>query len=160
MDNLLKLLSENSNLTTKELAMLLGEPEEYIIKQIKEYEDTGVITGYRATINWEKVPDPEATAIIELKVTPKRETGFDEIAERVMQFEEVDTVYLMAGSFDLLVIVKGKTVGEVAMFVAQKLSTLDSVLSTNTHFLLKTYKESGIDIFNSELEEDKRRLIL
>lgn len=160
MDKLLKLLSENSNLTSKELALLLGEPQEYIEKQIAEYENTGVITGYRATINREKVVDPDTVAIIELRVAPKKETGFDEIAQRVMSFEEVESVYLMAGGFDLMVFVRGKSVSDVAMFVAQKLSTLDSVLSTNTHFLLKTYKESGNNFFCDDFEDDKRSLIL
>lgn len=159
MDKILKLLGENSNLTASELALLLGEPEEYVSKQIKEYEDQGVIAGYRATINWEKVSDPEVTAIIELKVKPKQDKGFEAIAEKVMAFEEVDTVYLMAGAFDLLVIVKGKTVVDVASFVAQKLSPLETVLSTSTHFLLKRYKEFGVNFHNEE-EEDKRSLIL
>lgn len=160
MDKLLKLLSEDSTLTEKELALLLDEPQQYVQKQIAEYENTGVITGYKAIINREKIKDVGTKAMIELKVTPKKETGFDEIAQRVMSFEEVDTVYLMAGSFDLMVIVNGKTVSEVAMFVAQKLSTLDSVLSTNTHFLLKAYKESGVNFCSAEGEEDKRSLVL
>ncbi|GHU81973.1 AsnC family transcriptional regulator [Clostridia bacterium] len=160
MDKLLKLLSENANLTTNELALLLDEPEDYISSQINEYENSGVIMGYRATINREKVADAGTTAIIELKVTPKRDSGFDEIAARVMSFEEVDTVYLMAGSFDLLVIVRGETVQQVAMFVAQKLSTLESVLATNTHFLLKTYKESGSSFYEDDSLGDKRSLIV
>lgn len=160
MDKLLKILSENSNLSTKELALMLDEPEQYIKEQIKEYENSGVITGYKALINREKVKEPGTTAIIELKVAPKKETGFDEIAEKVMRFEEVDTVYLMAGSFDLMVTVNGKSVSDVAMFVAKKLSTLDSVLSTSTHFLLKTYKESGVSFTSDEDVNDKRSLVL
>lgn len=159
MDKILKLLGENSNLTAGELALLLGEPEEYVSKQIKEYEDQGIIAGYRAIINMEKVSDPEVTAIIDLKVKPKQDKGFEAIAEKVMAFEEVDTVYLMAGAFDLLVIVKGKSVGEVASFVAQKLSPLETVQSTSTHFLLKRYKEFGVNFHNEE-EEDKRSLVL
>ncbi|HHZ06918.1 MAG TPA: Lrp/AsnC family transcriptional regulator [Clostridiales bacterium] len=160
MDKLLKLLSENSKLTTGEIAVMLNEPEEYIIKQIKEYEKQGVITGYRAVVNWGKVTDAPATALIELKVTPKRDTGFDEIANKLMSFDEVDTVRLMAGAFDFLVTVKAKTITEIAMFVANKLSTLDSVVSTGTYFMLKTYKDSGVSFDNDESEDDKRSLVL
>src|SRR5574344_689623 len=106
MDKLLKLLSENSKLTSKELAMMLNEPEEYISKQIKEYEDRGVITGYRAVVDWSKIDEEDTKAVIELKVTPKRDTGFDEVAHKLCSFEEVDSVSLIAGSFDFLVTVR------------------------------------------------------
>lgn len=160
MDKILQILSENSNLTYKEIATMLNEPEDYVEKQIKQYEKDGVIKGYKAVIDYDKVKGAGATAYIELKVTPQKDTGFDEIAKQVMAFDEVETVYLMAGSFDLLVRVKGENVTEIAMFVARKLSTLDSVLSTNTHFQLKTYKENGIVFFDEDDEEDRRSIIL
>ena len=139
---------------------MINEPEDYVEKQIKQYEQDGIIRGYRAVIDYDKVKDAGATAFIELKVTPKKDTGFDEIAKQVMAFEEVENVYLMAGSFDLMVRVNGENVTEIAMFVAKRLSTLDGVLATNTHFQLRTYKESGIIIFDEEDQEDKRSIIL
>ena len=105
MDKLLEILRENSSFTTKELALMLGEPEDYITAQIKEYEQTGVIKGYQAIVDFDKVPDAGVTAIIDLKVTPERETGFDTIASKIMSFEEVRSLYLMAGSYDFAVFV-------------------------------------------------------
>lgn len=160
MDKLLGILSENSDLSVKELSALLNEPEDYIEKQIKQYEKDGVIKGYKAIIDYDKVKGASATAIIEMKVMPKKDTGFDEIAKQVMSFEEVDTVYLMAGAFDLMVYVKGETLTDIAMFVARRLSTLDGVISTNTHFHLRTYKKSGINFFDEDKENDDRRSIV
>lgn len=160
MNKLLKILSENSNLSAKEIAAMLGEPEDYIEKQIRQYEKDGTIKGYKAIIDYDKVKGASATAFIEMKVTPKKDTGFDEIAKQVMAFDEVETVYLMAGAFDLMVLVKGESVTEIAMFVARRLSTIEGVLATNTHFQLKTYKESGIVFFDEESEKDQRSIIL
>lgn len=160
MDRLLQILSENSSFTTEELALMLGEPEDYIKAQIKEYEARGVIKGYKALINWEAVPDSGVTAIIELKVAPKKETGFDEMAERVMNFEEVESVYLMAGGYDLAITVKGATIQDVASFVSKRLSTIDGVLSTATHFMLKRYKEGGVSLIDTETQGDKRSIVL
>lgn len=161
MDKLLEILSENSSFTTKELSMMLGEPEDSISAKIKEYEQAGVIKGYHAIIDWEKVPNASVTALIELKVTPQKETGFDLIAQRVMEFEEVSTLHLMAGSrYDLAVIVKGKTMQDVASFVARKISCIDGVLSTATHFMLKTYKDSGVEIIDKESDTDGRSMVL
>ena len=161
MDKLLEILSENSSFTTKELAMMLGEPENYISAKIKEYEQSGIIKGYHAIVNWANVPDAGVTALIELKVTPQKETGFDLIAQRVMEFEEVSTLHLMAGSrYDLAVIVRGKTMQDVASFVARKISCIDGVLSTATHFMLKTYKDSGVELENKENITDGRSMVL
>ena len=160
MDKILSLLRENSQLSYSEIATMINEPEDYVEKQIKQYEKDGVIRGYRAVIDYDKVKDSGARAFIELKVTPRKDTGFDETAKQVMAFEEVETVYLMAGSFDLLVRVKGESVTDIAMFVAKKLSTLDGVLSTNTHFQLKTYKDSGMVLFDDENTKDQRSIIL
>ena len=135
MDKLLKLLSENSGFTTAEIAAMLGEPEDYIKAQIKEYENSGVIKGYQAVVNWDMVDDSYVEALIELQVTPKKETGFDEMAELCMGFEEVESLYLMAGTYDF-------------------------VLSTGTHFIMRRYKDRGACLFSDEEKRDGRHLIL
>lgn len=159
MDKLLKILSENSNLTTKELSLMLGEPEDYIVAQIKEYESTGVIRGYRAVVNWDEVPDSGVVALIELKVAPQLQKGFDEFAERVLSFEEVESVYLMAGSYDLLLTVKGQSIQDVSSFVAKQLAAMDGILSTATHFMLKRYKENGVSLVDVD-KKDGREMVL
>ncbi len=153
MDKLLRLLSENSAYTTSELSMHLGEDEASVKNRIKDYEKQGIIRGYQAAINWEAVQDSGVTAYIELKVTPQRQTGFDEIAERIMNFEEVSSLHLMAGTYDLGVTVKGDTIQDVSSFVARKLSTLDGILSTATHFILKRYKDDGVILSDSAKDE-------
>jgi DNA-binding Lrp family transcriptional regulator len=159
MDNLLNLLNENARLTTAQLAVMLNKTEQEVADEIAAYEKAGIIKGYKALINWEKVDENKASALIELRVMPKRDSGFDAIANRIMQFDEVENVYLMSGGFDLAVMVHGKSMQEIAMFVARRLSPLDSVLSTATHFVLTRYKEGGV-ILNSEGENDERRDIL
>ena len=154
MEKLLRLLSENSSYTVKELALLTGESEESVNGKINEYFDQGIIKGYKAAINWEKVKDAGVTAYIELKVTPIKDKGFDDIAERIMSFEEVSSLYLMAGTYDLAVIVKGDTIQDVSSFVTRKLSALDGVLATATHFILKRYKDEGLVL--SEMPGDER----
>lgn len=153
MDKLLRLLSENSAYTPQELSMLLGESEDAIKDRIATYEKQGVIKGYRAVINWEKVTDSGVTAYIELKVTPTKDKGFDEIAERVMAFEEVTSVSLMAGTYDLGLTVKGDTIQDVSSFVSRKLSTMEGVISTATHFFLKRYKYDGAVLADSNVDE-------
>ena len=160
MDKLLQLLSKNSGFTTSEIATMLGEPEDYIKAQIKEYENKGIIKGYQAVVNWEEVEDSYVEALIELKVTPKKETGFDEMAEICMAFEEVESVYLMAGVYDFALIVRGETMQEIAMFVAKKLSTIDGVLSTGTHFIMRRYKDRGMNLTDFENQTDGRSFIL
>lgn len=159
MDKLLEILSENSKLTTKELSLMLGEPEDYIVAQIKEYENTGVIRGYRAVVNWDEVPDSGVVALIELKVAPQLQKGFDEFAERVLGFDEVESVYLMAGAYDLLLTVKGKTIQDVSSFVAKQLAAMDGILSTATHFMLKRYKENGVSLVDVD-KKDRREMVL
>lgn len=160
MDKLLEILSENSTFTTSELALMLGEPEDYITAQIKEYEQTGVIKGYQAIVDYDKVPDAGVTAIIELSVTPKKETGFEEVAKEIMSFEEVTSLYLMAGSYDFAVFVKGKTMQDVASFVARKISCVDGVVATATHFMLKTYKIHGTSLVSDKEPSDGRSMVL
>lgn len=160
MDKILQLLSENSDLSYSEMAVMLNETEEAVKEKIERYKKDGVIKGYKAIINFDKVHGAKATAYIELKVTPQKDTGFDTIAKQIMDFEEVDSVYLMAGAYDLLACVKGDNITDIAMFVAKRLSTLDGVLSTNTRFQLKTYKKSGISFYDDEEEQDKRSIVL
>lgn len=160
MDKLLQLLSTNSQFSTAELSAMLGEPEDYIKAQIKEYESRGIIKGYQAVVNWEEIEDNYVEALIELKVTPKKETGFDDMAQMCMAFEEVESVYLMAGVYDFALIVKGETMQDIAMFVAKKLSTIDGVVSTGTHFILRRYKDRGMGLFDPDKQADERSLIL
>ena len=156
MEQLLELLQDDAKLTTAQLAVMLGEKEEDVAAAIKRYEKDGVIKGYQALVNWERTDAHRATALIELRVTPKKDTGFDEIAGRVMNFPEVESVYLMSGGYDLSVTVTGKTMSDIAMFVAKRLATIDGVLSTATHFLLTKYKDGGV-VFASDYEEIDER---
>lgn len=159
MDKLISLLYEDSSLSAEELSAMLGESEESIEKRIAEYKKNGVILGKKIFINWDKVEESGVTALIELKVTPQKETGFDEIAECISEFDEVDTVNLMAAdNYDLLVTVRGKTIQDVAMFVSRRLATIDAVQSTATHFLLKRYKENGVVL--TDKEKDQRSMML
>lgn len=155
MDKLLKLLSRNSEYSVSELALMLGEPEDYVRARIKKYEDDGIIKGYHALVNYEKVQDAGVTAYIELKVTPQKKSGFDEIAKRIMSFDEVESVYLMAGAYDLSIIVKGETIQEVSAFVSRKLSALDGILSTATHFILKRYKDNGVVLEEQDISDER-----
>ena len=156
--DLLSLLNENARLTNAQLAVMLGKTEEEVEKEIADYQQKGIIKGYKALINQEKVDHHKTTALIELKVQPKKESGFDEIAKKIMQFSKVESVYLMSGGFDLAVMVHGDSIQDIAMFVAKRLSPLDSVLSTATHFILTRYKEGDV-ILTSPKEEDRRNLL-
>lgn len=159
MDKLLSLIEENARLTDDQLAAMLNRSVDDVQKDIREYEKSGVIKGYKALIDWEKADKDIITAFIEVKVTPQRDSGFEQVAERIMQFEEVDSVYLMSGGFDLAVTVTGKSFKEVALFVAERLSPLDNVLSTATHFLLRKYKDKGV-LFGAEKPDERGRLSL
>ncbi|TFG83162.1 MAG: Lrp/AsnC family transcriptional regulator, partial [Erysipelotrichales bacterium] len=130
------------------------------IKALEAYEKQGIIKGYQAIINYEKLENAPVFALIELKVAPKKEFGFQEIADRVMAFEEVDSVYLMAGDYDLAIFVRGRTIQDVAMFVAKRLSTLDSVLSTSTHFVLTKYKEDGFMLRDEETDDQRGQMVV
>lgn len=153
MERLLQLLKENARATSDQLAVMLNTTAEEVEKAIADYEARGVIKGYQALINWEKADENHATALIELKVSPKRDRGFDEIASRVMAFSEVESVSLMSGGFDLAVIVSGKSMQDIAMFVARRLSPLDGVLATATHFVLTRYKNGGVSFVDDETDE-------
>ncbi|MBQ5951436.1 MAG: Lrp/AsnC family transcriptional regulator [Lachnospiraceae bacterium] len=152
-EKILELLERDSRVSTAEAAILLGEPEEAVQKEIRAMEEEGVICGYHALINWEKVAEEKVIALIEVRVTPQRDMGFDNIAERIYQYEEVKSVYLMSGAYDFTVIVEGKTMKNVAQFVSSKLATIDGVLSTATHFIMKQYKEDGTVMAPREKDE-------
>lgn len=154
---ILELLKEDARRTANMIATMLDVPEEKVKQAIKEMEDDHVIVKYAAVVNWSKVDEEKVTALIEVQITPERGRGFDSIAERIYLYPEVKSVYLMSGAYDLLVEVEGKTLKEVASFVSNKLSPIDSVLSTKTFFILKKYKQDGI-IFE-ETEGDDRLVI-
>lgn len=156
---LLRLLEDDSRQTTGRLAVLLGVPEADVKEEIRRLEAENIIVKYPAIVNWDKLDDqPGVTAMIEVKVTPKRDVGFDEVAERIARFPEVKALYLMSGAnYDLSVVVEARTMREVAAFVAQKLAPLDSVISTATHFILKRYKHDGILL---EERDDDRRMVV
>lgn len=143
---LLKLLATNARYTHAELAAMLGINEEEVKKEIETYEKEGIIRGYKAVIDWEKLDGAYVSAIVELNVVPKAELGFEEVAEKVMAYNEVESVYLMSGVYDLNVVVKGKTLQDVARFVARELATIDSVTSTTTHFVMRRYKEMDVQL--------------
>lgn len=153
MERLLKLLDTNARLTTAEMATMLGTTEDAVKTQMAELEKAGVVRGYKALIDWDRTDRKYVTALIELRVTPQRNYGFDDLAERIMKFEEGETGYLMSGGFDLMVIVNGCTFKDVAMFVAKRLSTLDSVVSTATHFVLRRYKDRGVLFLGEDVDE-------
>ncbi|MBQ8077030.1 MAG: Lrp/AsnC family transcriptional regulator [Eubacterium sp.] len=153
MDRLLDLIEKNPRLTNAELAVMLGTTEEQVKEQIKTLEESGIIKGYRAIIDKDKAAMQNVTALIEIKVHPKFAHGFEEIAERISQFDEVESVYLMSGGYDLCALVNNKSFQEVAMFVARRLSTLEDVLSTATHFILKRYKEQDIIMFDKPKDD-------
>ncbi|RXT04515.1 Lrp/AsnC family transcriptional regulator [Ammoniphilus sp. CFH 90114] len=158
MLELLVLLEQDARQSHDKLAMMLDVPVQEVSLTIEKLEKENVILRYPALINWDKIQgDDKVTAMIDVKVTPQRDKGFDEIAERIYRFPEVKSVYLMSGAYDLSVTIEGKTMKEVAFFVAQKLSTLDNVISTATHFILKTYKHDGV-VYDQQ-DGDRRMVV-
>ena len=153
MDKLLKLLEDNATLTPAELAVMLNKEEGDIRDMIRRHEESGVIVGYKTLVDWDKTDREYVTAMIEVKMTPQRDRGFDRIAEKIYQYPEVQSVYLMSGGFDLCLIIEGRTMKEVAYFVAQKLAPIDSVISTATHFVLRKYKDKGVVYGADEIDE-------
>ena len=136
-EKILAVMEKNSRIDVKDLAVLLGESEVAVVNEIAEMEKERIICGYHTLIDWDKTGDERVTALIEVKVTPQRGMGFDKVAERIYQYNEVTAVYLMSGAFDFTVIIEGRTMRQVAQFVSDKLSPMESVLSTATHFILK-----------------------
>lgn len=156
-EKILEVIDKNSKLSSADIAVMLGTEEEIVTAQIKAMEEEAIICGYPTLINWDNTDVDKVTALIEVKVAPQRGQGFDKIAERIYRFDQVDAVYLMSGGFDLTVIIEGKTMKEVASFVSGKLATMDSVLSTATHFVLKKYKDHGMALQRET--KDERMLI-
>lgn len=156
-EKILELLERNSRMTPAEIAVLLGASEEVIASEIARMEEENIICGYNTLIDWDKTGADMITALIEVRVTPTRGQGFDSLAERIYNYPEVQSVYLISGGYDLLVILEGKTLKEVSHFVSSKLSAMDSVISTATHFILKKYKDDGI-IFGKK-KTDERMLV-
>ncbi|MBR2334957.1 MAG: Lrp/AsnC family transcriptional regulator [Clostridia bacterium] len=149
----LKILADNARCPIDDIAVMSGLTKAEVEKEIKELEMAGFIKGYKTVINWEKIDDSTVSALIELKVIPQAELGFEGVAEAIMKYKEVETVYLMSGSYDLTVIVKGKTFQEVARFVAKELATMDGVTSTATHFVLRRYKELDVELVDGERDD-------
>ena len=154
MDKILKSLENDATLTAAQLAIMLDKEEGDIKKAIEKYEQDGVILGYKTIIDWDKTDREYVTALIEVKLTPQKDRGFDKVAEKIYNYSEVKSLYLMSGAYDLAVFIEGKTMKEVAYFVAQKLAPIDSVVSTATHFVLRKYKDNGV-IYGG-IEEDLR----
>ena len=152
-------LEKNSRIDTRELAIILGEEESAVTEEIKKMEEEKVICGYHTMIDWDKTDTDYVTALIEVRVTPQRGQGFDSIAERIYNYPEVRAVYLISGGYDLMVILEGKSLKAVSQFVSDKLSTMDPVLSTATHFILKKYKDHGT-IFDKKTKDERMLVTL
>lgn len=154
-EEILRLIEKNGRIDLKEAAILLGMDEAEVANAIAEMEKEKIICGYYTLIDWEKTSEERVTALIEVRVTPQRGSGFDDIAERIMKYDEVKAVYLMSGGFDFTLLIEEKSMKEIAQFVTNKLSTLDSILNTATHFILKKYKDYG-----TVFEETEERILV
>ena len=157
-EKILTFIEKNSRVDLADLAVMLGVEEAAVANEIADMEKEGIICGYHTLINWDNTDEEKVIALIEVKVTPQREMGFDKIAERIYKYSEVTSVYLMSGGYDFTVMIEAKTMRAVAQFVAEKLSTIDSVLSTATHFILKKYKDHGTVLCDGP--QDERMLIV
>ena len=144
MNEVLKLLEDNARLSAVQLSMMLDKESGDIRAMIEKYEQDRVILGYKAIIDWDKTDRESVSALIEVKITPQRDRGFDRVAEKIYNYPEVESLYLMSGGFDLAVMIEGKTMKEVAYFVAMKLAPIEDVISTATHFVLRKYKDKGV----------------
>ncbi|MBP3919796.1 MAG: Lrp/AsnC family transcriptional regulator [Clostridia bacterium] len=153
MKSLLELLENDVTLTAEQLATMIGGDAEEIKAMIRSYEKDGVIVGYKTLIDWDKTERTMVSALIELKVEPQIDRGFDEIAERICNYPEVESVYLMSGGFDIAVMIEGKTLKEVAYFVAEKLSTMEGITGTATHFVLRKYKDKNTIYHTEKVDE-------
>lgn len=154
-EQILNYIEKNSRVDLKEVAVCLGLSEIDVANELAAMESEGIICGYYTLIDWDKVTEERIHALIEVRVTPQRGKGFDEIAERIYKYPEVKSTYLISGAYDLLVFMEGKTLKEISSFVSQKLSTLDSVISTTTHFVLRKYKDNGT-ILNKKNEDERQ----
>lgn len=158
MEEILNILDkEKGHISRAKIAQMLGTEEQEVAASIEKMEKENVIVGYKTIVNWDKTDKDVVTALIELRITPQRGEGFDKVAERIYKYPQVKSLYLMSGAYDLAVTIEGKSMKEVALFVAQKLAPMDSIISTATHFVLKKYKEEGI-VFEDD-EKDTRQVI-
>ena len=155
MKKLLQLLEDDCTLTHAQLASMSGLTEAEVAEAIRKYEEERIILGYKAIVDWDRTDRESVTALIEVKVTPQRGEGFDRVAQRIYQYDEVESVYLMSGSFDLTVIISGRTLKEVALFVGEKLAPLEDVTGTATHFILKKYNEKHLIFQKQEAQEER-----
>ncbi|MGN0670981.1 MAG: Lrp/AsnC family transcriptional regulator [Oscillospiraceae bacterium] len=151
---LLDVLRQNARLSNSEIAAMLGESEQAVADEITRLEREGIIMGYSAIIDEEKADDNAVTAMIELKMTPIKDRGFDDLAHTIMSYEEIDSVFLLSGPYDLMVTISGTSLRNVALFVSERLAVLDGVISTTTHFILRRYKEKH-HVFNEELYDER-----
>ena len=152
-EKILTFIERNSRIDLKELAIMLGADEAVVANELEQMEEEHIICGYHTIIDWDKVDQEKVTAMIEVRVTPQRGMGFEKVAERIYNYPEVNSVYLISGGFDLMVTIEGRTLREVSQFVSDKLSTLDAVLSTKTNFILKKYKDHGTVIVEKKKDE-------
>ncbi|MDD7794695.1 Lrp/AsnC family transcriptional regulator [Clostridium sp. 'White wine YQ'] len=159
MEEILEILEKNSRYTDEQIATMSGKSVEEVRDAIRDFEERSIIAGYTTLINWENTGKETVTALIEVKVTPQRGEGFDKVAERIYNFPQVKACYLMSGGFDLTVIIEGKTMKEVALFVSEKLAVQEYVLSTATHFVLKKYKDHGT-IFKEKQIDDREAIFI
>ncbi|KJZ89153.1 hypothetical protein ClosIBUN22A_CONTIG3g00087 [Clostridium sp. IBUN22A] len=159
MEEILEILEKNSRYSDEQIAVMTGKTVEEVRDAIRDYEEKSIIAGYTTLINWENTGSETVTALIEVKITPQRGEGFDKVAERIYKFPQVKACYLMSGGFDLTVIVEGKTMKEVALFVFSQLISQEYVLSTGTHFVLKKYKDHGT-IFKEKRVEDREAIFI
>lgn len=157
-EKILTFIEKNSRIDLNELAIMLGVDEASVVKELEAMENERIICGYHTLIDWDKAGIEKVTAMIEVRVTPQRGMGFDKIAERIYNYPEVNSVYLISGGFDLMVTLEGKTLREVSQFVTDKLSTLDQVLSTKTNFILKKYKDHGT-VMTGLAKKDERTMM-
>ena len=156
-EKLLDLLSQDARLSTAQLAAMTGATEEEVAEAVRHFEKKRTILGYKALVDWDKTDRESVTALIEVKITPQKGMGFDEIARQIYSHHQVESVYLMSGGFDLTVIIKGRTMREVARFVSEQLAPMENVLSTGTHFILKKYKDNGVEF--DPADSDKREVM-
>jgi len=154
---ILKLLARNAKYTNEDIATMLGITEKEVEDSVKELEKDGLLRGYKAVVDWEKLDGADVSAIIELNVVPKAGLGFEEVAKKIMSYPQVESVYLMSGVYDLNVVVRDKTLKDIAWFVAKELATIDSVTSTTTHFVMRRYKELDVELVSKE-EDDRGQL--
>lgn len=152
-ERILSMIENNSRIDVADMAIMLGMTKEDVAARLKQMEEAGIICGYHTMIDWDKTNVEKVTALIEVRVTPQFGMGFDRIAESIYKYPEVTSVYLCSGAFDLMVTLEGKTLKEVSLFVSNKLSTIDSVIETKTHFILKKYKDHGTIMDNQEPDE-------